>query len=64
MSQAGQLQTSDPQAAAHAWAKMDREITYLAPGCPSPACASPTSPPPGQATTSTAHSCGILLNEP
>ena len=31
MSQADQLQTSDPQAAAQAWAKLDREITDLAP---------------------------------
>jgi peptide/nickel transport system substrate-binding protein len=34
MSQADQLQTSDPQAAGQVWAEIDREITYLAPWVP------------------------------
>jgi YVTN family beta-propeller protein len=34
MSQADQLQVSDPQAAAHVWAEVDREITDLAPWVP------------------------------
>jgi YVTN family beta-propeller protein len=34
MSQADQLQISNPQAAAQAWATVDREVTYLAPWIP------------------------------
>jgi peptide/nickel transport system substrate-binding protein len=34
MSQADQLQVSDPQAAAQVWAEVDREITDLAPWVP------------------------------
>jgi peptide/nickel transport system substrate-binding protein len=34
MSQADQLQASDPPAAAQVWAEIDREITYLAPWVP------------------------------
>ena len=34
MNQADQLQVSDPQAAAQIWAKVDREITDLAPWVP------------------------------
>jgi peptide/nickel transport system substrate-binding protein len=34
MNQADQLQTSDPQAAAKVWAKVDQEITQLAPWVP------------------------------
>jgi peptide/nickel transport system substrate-binding protein len=34
MSQADQLQVSDPQAAADVWASVDRQVTYLAPWVP------------------------------
>ncbi len=34
MSRADLLQTSNPQAAANVWAKVDREVTYLAPWVP------------------------------
>jgi len=34
MNRAGQLQASDPRAAAQAWAKVDREVTDLAPWVP------------------------------
>ncbi|SRR6266571_7271478 len=34
MNRAGQLQISNPQAAAKVWAQVDREVTYLAPWVP------------------------------